>query len=366
MLKKMRAGMMPPAGKPRPSFETMQSFASSLETTLDGHAKPNLHVPKLHRLNRTEYANAVRDLLGLQLDSTQFLPSDDVSRGFDNQAGTLSLSPALLEAYLSAAARISRLAVGEAAPPTQVTYRVAADTTQNYHVENLPFGTRGGLVVDHTFPSNGKYTVKVFSVNLGNMGNFRPFGEIRGEQLLVYVDDVRVAQVDWDKALGVGRRFDEEGSGELHTIDVTVPVAAGAHRIGVTFLATNYAPGLDVNHAFDRSTIETGGLPGYTFYPHIGSVRIDGPYEAATATASQSRARICTCQPKQASEEQACARQIASRSSHDAPIADLARPSDVDTLMSFYRHRPQERDVRQRRRRHRPACSRRSEIRLSR
>ncbi len=342
MLKKVRAGMMPPAGKPRPSFESMQAFASTLETTIDGHAKPNLHVPKLHRLNRTEYANAVRDLLGLQLDSTQFLPADDVSRGFDNQAGTLTLSPALLEAYLSAAARISRLAVGEPAAPTQVTYRVAADTTQNYHIEKLPFGTRGGLAVDHTFPSDGKYTLKVFSVNLGNMGNFRPFGEVRGEQLLVYVDDVKVAQVDWDKALGVDRRFDEEGSGQLHTIDVSVPVTAGTHRVGVTFPATNYAPGLDMNHAFERSTIETGGLPGYTFYPHIGSLRIDGPYEAAGCYELRRVAAQAsfTCaggsKPRRGEEQRAaCARQIATQLARRA-YRGFGTSKDVDTLMSFY------------------------------
>ena len=336
MLKKLRAGMMPPAGKPRPDFATMQAFASMLEQNIDSHAKLNPHVPKLHRLNRAEYANAVRDLLSLELDASQFLPPDDVSRGFDNQAGTLTLSPALLEAYLSAAARISRLAVGSATAPTQVTYRVAEDTTQNYQVEGLPFGTRGGLVIDHTFPSDGKYTFKVFSVNLGNMGNFRPFGEIRGEQLLVYVDGERMAQVDWDTALGVGKRFDEEGSGQLHTIDVTAPIKAGTHHIGVTFLATNYAPGLDLNHAFDRSTIETGGLPGFTFYPHIGSVRIDGPYEAKEATESVSRARIFSCRPAQASEEEACARQIATALAHRA-YRGYSTNREVDTLMQFYR-----------------------------
>ncbi len=169
--------------------------------------------PKLHRMNRTEYANAVRDLLALQLDSTQFLPPDDASRGFDNQAGTLTLSPALLEAYLSAAARISRLAARRAGRADAGDLSAfAEDTTQNYHVEGLPLGTRGGLQLEHTFPSDGNYTVKVFSVNLGNMGNFRPFGEVRGEQLLVYVDGKRVAQVDWDKALGVERRFDDEGA----------------------------------------------------------------------------------------------------------------------------------------------------------
>src|SRR5581483_3542171 len=234
MLRKLRAGMMPPAGKPRPDVTTVQAFATALETEVDAHAKPDLEAPKLHRLNRAEYANTVRDLLDLEIDSTKFLPADDASRGFDNQAGTLTLSPALLEGYLSAAARISRIAMGTATAPTQVTYRVPEDTTQNYHVEGLPFGTRGGLAIDHTFPADGEYTLKVFSVNLGNMGNFRPFGEIRGEQLLVYLDDQRIAQVDWDKALHVTSRFDEEGSGQLHTIDVTVPVTAGEHRIGVT------------------------------------------------------------------------------------------------------------------------------------
>jgi hypothetical protein len=282
-------------------------------------------VPKLHRMNRTEYANAVRDLLDLELDATQFLPPDDASRGFDNQAGTLTLSPALMEAYLSAAARISRVAIGTATAPTQVTYRVAEDTTQNYQVEGLPFGTRGGIAIEHTFPSDGTYTVKTFSVNLGNMGNFRPFGEIRGEQLLVYIDGQRVSQVDWDKALGVDRRYDDEGAGQLRTIDVTVPVKAGLHKVGVTFLATNYAPGLDMNHAFERSTIETGGLPGFTFYPHIGSVRIDGPNDATEAVDSPSRERIFVCHPAQASEEEACARQIATALARRAYRGQRAR-----------------------------------------
>ena len=335
MLRKLRAGMMPPAGKPRPDPATVQAFAATLETEIDSHAKPNLAEPKLHRLNRAEYANAVRDLLALDIDASQFLPTDDVSRGFDNQAGTLTLSPALLDAYLSAASQISREAIGTATTPTQVTYRVAEDTTQNYQVEGLPFGTRGGLAIDHTFPADGTYTVKTFSVNLGNMGNFRPFGEIRGEQLLVYVDDKRVAQIDWDKALGVGRRYDDEGSGQLHTIDVNIPVKAGLHHIGVTFLATNFAPGLDLNRAFDRSTIETGGLPGFTFYPHIGRVRIDGPTAAAVATDSPSRARIFTCHPKSPADEEACARTIATSLARRA-YRGFSTPENVDALMKFY------------------------------
>ncbi|MEJ0036133.1 MAG: DUF1592 domain-containing protein [Gammaproteobacteria bacterium] len=335
MLKKLRVGMMPPAGKDRPDPAAVQSLIHSLETIIDSREKASLRVPKLHRLNRAEYANAVRDLLDLDIDTSKFLPADDSSRGFDNQAGALTLSSALLDAYLSAAARVSRVAIGEAASPTQVTYRVPEDTTQNYHVEGLPLGTRGGLQIDHTFPSDGTYTFKVFSVNLGNMGNFRPFGEIKGEQLLVYVDDKRVEKIDWDKALGVNRRFDEEGGGQLKTIDVTLPLSAGPHRVGITFLATNFAPGLDMNHAFERSTIETGGLPGFTFYPHVGSVRIDGPTDAKEAKDSPSRERIFTCHPSGTSDEERCAREIATKLAHRAYRGD-STPQNIDALMGFY------------------------------
>lgn len=335
MLKKLRAGMMPPAGKPRPDFATVQAFTTSLESEIDSHAKPDYHEPRLHRLNRAEYGNAVRDLLAVDIDATQFLPVDDSSRGFDNQAGALTLSSALLDAYISAASKVARVAVGTATAPTQVMYRVAEDTTQNYHVDGLPFGTRGGLAINHTFPSDGTYTFKVFSVNLGNMGNFRPFGEIRGEQLLVYLDDRRIAQVDWDKALHVTSRYDEEGSGQLHTIDVTVPVTAGEHHVAVTFLQTNLAPGLDMNKAFDRSTIETGGLPGFTFYPHIGSVRVDGPVQGSVAKDSQSRRRIFVCRPKSAGDEAGCAHDIAQTLARRAYRGEDT-PEDVQTLLKFY------------------------------
>jgi hypothetical protein len=341
MLKKLRVGMMPPAGKPRPDAASVHDLVRSLETRVDAHEKASLYVPQLHRLNRVEYANAVRDLLALDVDTAKFLPADDSSRGFDNQAGALTLSSALLDAYLSAAARVSRVAIGDALTPAQVTYRIPQDTTQNYHVEGLPLGTRGGIEVTHTFPSDGNYTIKSIAVTLGNMGSDRPFGEIRGEQLLVYVDDKRVAKVDWDKALGVGRKFaataDDEGgaAGQLKPIDVKVPITAGPHKIGVTFLATNFAPGLDMNHAFDRSTIETGGLPGFTFYPHVGSIRIDGPTEAKSASDSPSRERIFVCHPSSASEEESCARQITTTLVHRA-YRGYATPENVDALMSFY------------------------------
>ncbi len=333
VVRKLRAGMMPPPKEPRPDHGTYAALAGWLEGELDRDAPLKLPAPGLHRLNRAEYGNAVRDLLTLDIDPATFLPSDDSSRGFDNQAGTLGLSPALLEAYLSAAGKISRLAIGDVAAPSQTMYRVASDTTQNYHVEGLPFGTRGGLVIEHEFPADADYTFKVYSVNLGNMGNFRPFGEIRGEQLEVLVDGERVALVDWDKAFDIGRGF---GANKLKTIDVRVPVKAGPHKIGVTFLATNYAPGLDMNRAFERSTIETGGLPGYTFYPHIGSVRVDGPYDPSGVGDTPSRRAVLTCEPTDPKEQTACAERILTRLARLGYRGTGTR-KDVDTLLAFYR-----------------------------
>jgi hypothetical protein len=335
VVRKLRAGMMPPTGNPRPDRKTYVALASWIEGELDRNPSELLPAPGLHRMNRAEYGNAIRDLLALDIDADAFLPADDSSRGFDNQAGTLGLSPALLEAYLSAAGKISRLALGQVEAPSQAMYRVATDATQNYHVEGLPFGTRGGLVVEHEFPADAEYNIKVYSVNLGNMGNFRPFGEIRGEKLEVLLDGARVALIDWDEAFGLNKPGFGGFSGQLKTIDVKVPITAGPHRVGVTFLATNYAPGLDMNRAFERSTIETGGLPGYTFYPHIGSVRIDGPYDPKGAGDTPSRRKVLSCTPAGTAEERPCAERIVHGLARHA-YRGTQNESDVDTLMAFY------------------------------
>src|SRR5262249_21098867 len=212
-----------------------------------------------------------------------------------------------LEAYLGAAGKISRRALGMVSEPTQAMYRVATDETQNYHVEGLPFATRGGLVVEHEFPEDATYNLKIYSVNLGNMGNFRPFGEIRGEKLEVLIDGERVGLIDWDEAFGMNRGGFGGFSGQLKTIDVKVPVTAGPARDAGRVLGTNFARGLDLNRAFERSTIEPGGLRGYTFYPHVGSVRIDGPYDAPGVGDTPSRRQVLTCSPKTPAEEQPCA-----------------------------------------------------------
>jgi Protein of unknown function (DUF1592)/Protein of unknown function (DUF1588)/Protein of unknown function (DUF1585)/Protein of unknown function (DUF1587)/Protein of unknown function (DUF1595)/Planctomycete cytochrome C len=335
VVRKLRGGMMPPADGPRPDHDSYLALTEWLESELDAAHEPLPPPLGLHRMNRAEYANAIRDLLALEVDAKTFLPSDDSSRGFDNQAGTLGLSPALLEAYLTAAGKISRLAIGDVTTPTQTLYRVAEDTTQNYHVEGLPFGTRGGILIDHYFPVDGKYDVKIFSVNLGNMGNFRPFGEVRGEQLEVLVDGERAALFDWDKEFGMGRGFGF-GNGQLRTIDLRLPMTAGPHKVGVTFLASNFAPLLDLNNAFERSTIETGGLPGFTFYPHIGRVRVDGPYEASESESSTpSRLKIFTCEPETDAQETDCARSILAELARRA-YRGFATDDDIATLLEFY------------------------------
>src|SRR5262249_30863674 len=143
VVRKLRAGLMPPTNMRRPDPAAMEALIQWMENELDRNAVTHLPAPGLHRLNRTEYANAIRDVLGLEMDPAKFLPSDDSTRGFDNIAGALTMSPALMEAYLSAAGKISRLAIGDISAPRQEVFEAPADTAQNHHIEGLPFGTRG-------------------------------------------------------------------------------------------------------------------------------------------------------------------------------------------------------------------------------
>ncbi|PYS38281.1 MAG: hypothetical protein DMG14_18230 [Acidobacteria bacterium] len=178
VVRKLRAGMMPPTGMRRPDAATLDALIRWMENELDRSAVTNLPPPGLHRLNRTEYANAIHDLLALEVNPTKFLPADDSTRGFDNIAGALTMSPALMEAYLSAAGKISRLAIGDVSAPTQAVFEVPPDTAQNHYIEGLPFGTRGGMLIPYEFPADGEYTFRVKGVT----GYFQAvLGQIRGE-----------------------------------------------------------------------------------------------------------------------------------------------------------------------------------------
>ena len=324
VVRKLRAGLMPPTNNRRPDAATMESLIRGMEATLDRAAVPHLPPPGLHRLNRTEYTNAIRDLLNLQVDATKFLPADDSTRGFDNIAGALTMSPALMEAYLSAAGKISRLAIGDVSAPSQVVFDVPPDTAQNYHVEGLPFGTRGGMLIPYVFPADGDYSFKVKGVT----GYFqRVLGSIKGEQLEVTIDGERVKLFDWDKEIQ-----NTTGNGRSTP---RIPVKAGLHQVGVTFLATNDIPGSELNRPFQRTMNTPGSIPGFLFYPHVGQVWIEGPYGAKGAADTSSRRRIFVCRPSQTITEDACARRIVSTLARHA----FRRPvtaADTNALMQFY------------------------------
>jgi mono/diheme cytochrome c family protein len=331
VVRMVRAGMMPPAGASRLDPTTREALVSSLEDKLDQNAVANLPPPGLHRLNRNEYSNAIRDLLGLNVDAATFLPSDDSTHGFDNIAGALTLSPALLEAYMSAAGKISRLAIGDVTASAQAVYLVPEDATQDYHVEGLPFGTRGGMLIRHEFPADGTYRIKVTSVKRGNMGGGRAFGDVAGEQLEVLVDGERVGLFNWDKEVSRPAAY----SYEPGAVELRIRAGAGSHAVGVTFLATNYAPTNDHNKHFLRTTIETGGIPGFTFFPHVASVRITGPFDGKTPSDTPTRRKIFVCKPASADDEAACAKKIAATLASRAFRRSVS-DRDIEMLMRFY------------------------------
>ena len=324
VVRKLRAGLMPPTGMVRPDPSTMESLIRWMEGELDRTATTHLPAPGLHRMNRAEYTNAIRDLLALEVDATKFLPVDDSTRGFDNQAAALTISPALMEAYLSAAGKISRLAVGNFDAPTQWVWDVPPDTAQNHHIEGLPFGTRGGILFTHQFPADGDYTFNVKGVT----GYFQAvLGGISGERLEITVDGERVHLFDWDKEIA-----NTTGRGRWTP---KIPITAGRHTVGVTFLATNDIPGTELNRPFQRTMNTPGSIPGFIFYPHVGQVTVEGPHSAKGATDTASRRKIFTCTPGGATTEDACARRIIGSLAKRA----FRRPTnaaDMKELMQFY------------------------------
>jgi mono/diheme cytochrome c family protein len=332
VVRKLRAGLMPPTGMPRPDPAAMDSFIRWMEDELDRHASTHLPAPGLHRMNRAEYTNAIRDLLALEVDATKFLPVDDSTRGFDNQVAALTMSPALMEAYLSAAGKISRLAIGNFTAPTQWTWDVAADTAQNHHIEGLPFGTRGGILFKHQFPADGDYTFNVKGVT----GYFQAvLGGISGERLEITVDGERVHLFDWDKEIS-----NTTGRGRWTP---KIPIKAGLHTVGVTFLQTNDIPGTELNRPFQRTMNTPGSIPGFIFYPHVGQVTIEGPHDAKGASDTASRQKIFTCRPAvapgaaapTAANEEACARRIITTLAKTA-FRRPATAAEMKELTQFY------------------------------
>ena len=324
-IRKLRAGLMPPAdGGPTLERGERDALVAWLEKEIDRHAEPHVPAPGLHRLNRTEYTNAIRDLLALNIDATTFLPADDSSHGFDNMAGTLTTSPALMEAYLSAAGKISRLAIGTETAATLAVFDAPHDTSQNSYIEGLPFGTRGGMLIEHEFPADGNY---VFTVK-GMTGYFTAvLGNVKGEKLEVTIDGARVYLYDWDSEIAT-----QEGNGGRTP---EIPIKAGFHRVGVTFIATSDLPDTGLNKSFVRTMNSPGAISGYTFYPHVGQVFIEGPFSGVVATSTQSRDKIFECYPAESSQEGECARKIISTLASKA-FRRPATDGDLETMMGFF------------------------------
>ena len=346
IVRKMRAGMMPPAGMKRPDPATYKGLIAWLENELDRNAVAYTPPPGLHRLNRTEYSNVVKDLLDLDIDPAKYLPSDDSTHGFDNIAGALGVSSTLVEAYVSAGQKISRLAIGEATTPSLTVYRTPEDTSQDYHIEGLPFGTRGGMLIEHVFPSDGEYQITITPIFGDNMSP-QGFGSVPCEKLEVLLDGERIQLLDWQgggRAPATncgGRQVAEVRSGQSGLdlgrtgMKVRISTKAGPHDLGVTFLQTNFAPVLDLDQHFMRDTVQTGPTPGFTYFPHVGTVRIEGPFNPKQATDTPSRGKIFICRPSGTTDEGACARKIVSNLATHA-FRRPATNADVDALMAFY------------------------------
>jgi mono/diheme cytochrome c family protein len=343
VVRKLRAGAMPPAGMPHPDGATQQALVTWLEQRLDASATaPNPGRPVLHRLNRTEYRNAVRDLLALDTgDIASLLPPDDSAYGFDTIADFLGVSQVLLERYLSAAGRISALAVGslEVAPGSD-TYAARQDLSQDRHLEGMPFGTVGGLKATHTFPVDGDYVLQA-TLYRTNVDQTR--GLEHQHQIEMAVDGERVflqtiggtppgtpGGVD-EAATGRGRLLSRSDAVDAG-LQVRVHVKAGPRNLTAAFLQRSRAADARKMQPY-RSSFDTYDATGY---PHIKTLVVKGPFSVDAPGRTPSRARIFVCTPASPAQEEPCARQILTtlvRRAYRQP----ASAQDVTRAMAFYK-----------------------------
>jgi len=338
-VRKLRGRMMPPPGKPRPDAATLDSFAGSLENFLDQHAaqQPNPGTVSLHRLNRTEYANAIEDILGLRIEPEALLPRDDKSSGFDNVADVLKVSPSFLEQYISAARQLTIQAVGNPAARLQSkVYPGTAQAGQYMHLEGLPLGTRGGMLIEHYFPSDGEYE---FNIN-GLVGAGYLWGVMDPNTLIVTLDDVKIFAnqlggpadldaVDLKQAVGV-----TEINGRFKNI--RRQITAGPHRVGVTFLAKTAAESDEILNSFVPVTGMGASVNGNSTGPRIANVEIKGPLQATGLSETPSRAKIFTCRPASAADEQPCAEKILAAAARKA-FRRTVTAEDLAGALQFYK-----------------------------
>jgi Protein of unknown function (DUF1592)/Protein of unknown function (DUF1588)/Protein of unknown function (DUF1585)/Protein of unknown function (DUF1587)/Protein of unknown function (DUF1595)/Planctomycete cytochrome C len=367
---KLRGGMMPPTGRPRPDRQAIERFVSTLETRLDEAAIKQFEPRRVpvHRLNRAEYSNAVRDLLDVSIDAGRLLPADESSYGFDNMAGTLGLSPALLDRYMTAARRISRLAVGDPTIGpgfTSNVYSVPMNTVQDDRMnEDLPFGTRGGLSFEHSFPLDGEYEIKIrltksvyeYIVNLDHthdlnvtldghrVSRFSVGGGIPGKPApITYSGTIMASKTQIEGEDKRGGPFPSQEWDDYYTsadsgLNIRMPVKAGRHRVGVSFIEKTWeAEGVlqPPLREYAATVTETTDLASKPEGPGVANVTIAGPFAATGPGETASRRRIFVCRPARHAQDVACARKILStltRRAYRRPVSD----QDVQPLMAFY------------------------------
>ena len=328
MIRKLQAGLMPPPRSARPDAATQVALVAALETSVDAAAaaKPNPGGRAFQRLNRAEYARAVHDLLALDVDAGNWLPLDTKSANFDNIADAQSLSPTLLEAYLNAASAISRMAVGDRNAPTlDATYTSPGYVSQHPwdHVAGAPYGTRGGMVVEHVFPADAEY---VFEVDLVSGSNARL------EDIDLSINGERVALIEYETGPAGGA----DGRGAVPMRSEPILIRAGQQKVAAAFVRRLDGPYEDLIRPHDWSYAGGGsGGPGITTLPHVRDLIIKGPYRTTGISETSSRQKIFACRPTVAAEERSCARQIISSLGGDAYRRSLSA-GEVDRLMPFY------------------------------
>jgi Protein of unknown function (DUF1592)/Protein of unknown function (DUF1588)/Protein of unknown function (DUF1587)/Protein of unknown function (DUF1585)/Protein of unknown function (DUF1595) len=329
VIRMLHAGMMPPPGAPRPDAAILKSFVASMEEAIDhaASAAPQPGNPALHRLNRTEYRNSIRDLLAVDVEVNSLLPADDASHGFDNMADVLTVSPALMEGYVRAASRISRQAVGDAhAAPVTATYHIPRVVNQNRHIDGTPFGTRGGLAVVHDFPADGEYVFRM-SFYYDLCGPLWGKNQGKGQQIEVAVNGERVALMTVDP----NSTFTDD------TVTAPIKVNAGPQKISAAFIPRFDGPVEDAVSPVEQALIDMSSAenPGMTDFPHLRELKIVGPKNVTGVSDTPSRKRIFSCRPAAGADELPCVKKIISTLARQA-YRRPANDNDLEDLLSVY------------------------------
>ena len=336
MIRKIRSGMMPPAGARRPEPAVLAGVVTAFESRMDRHAalNPNPGSRPFQRLNRAEYANAIRDLLSLDLDVSTYLPPDTISHGFDNVADAQTFSPTLMDGYLRAASQISRLAVGDRnASATSTTYKIPRAASQHRRVDGAPMGTRGGTSVVHVFPADGHYRLKASL-------HYEPLGGLAGrntmtaydlkEQLEFSVNGERVAIFDLNT-----RMSETDPKNGLELVTPPVHIKAGPQRVTAAFVQRLDGPVDDLLMPLENTLADVSITWGVTMLPHVRDFIVQGPLDVTGVSDTPSRLKIFTCRPTAKAEEEACAAEILKKLTTQA-YRGAPSAADLQDAMKFY------------------------------